>query len=280
MSRKQDERVKGVRGEDKRYTLDSEKQPSCFGVFWEAAVEGADGEQCRGCGSKDPCFNTFVDDRLAPMMAQADTTDVVALSNKLEVGVQAVQKGVEDVHLIMAKNAQPSEGSGEEEVKIKKSPPKKATKKAGTKKAPATKKKAKKAKKAPAKKRVKKRPPPQAGGRASRATAPASTRKRTTGAAKSAAAPAGSREFGEHTWEARWLRERKRHKVVGNLRPGQKLEVVRRLGSGEPQKFRATVRQGYYVASDGTKHPTLYKLTEHVSGKCSVWSGPRFWKLV
>ena len=277
MSRKQDEGGKAVLGEDNRYTLDGEKQVSCFGVFWEANVAGEDGEQCRGCGVKDPCFIAFVEDRLAPRVEPDGTADVKALSKEFEVGVQAIQKGIERVNLTRIQSGQLSESSGEEEVKTKKTPLKKVAKKARTKKAPATKKRAKKA---PAKKRAKKRPPPQAGGRVSRATAPASTRKRTTGAVKSVAALAGSREFGEHTWEARWMRERKRHKVVGNLRPGQKLEVVRRLGSGEPQKFRATVRQGYYVAADGTKHPTLYKLTEYVSGKCSVWSGPRFWKLV
>ena len=80
-------------------------------------------------------------------------------------------------------------------------------------------------------------------------------------------------KFGEHTYLARWMRERGRNRKIARLKINSTLKVQRN-GSAHQCK----VKKGHYLY-EGQKFPTLYKVTEHITGKGSVWSGPKFWKL-
>lgn len=170
---------------------------------------------------------------------------------------------------------------------------KKATKKTATKKAPVKKAKVTK-KKAKAKKKVAKPNPTQAGSVKS-AKAPAKTKTAKSAKTAKAQAPkaSGSRKgkphskvhvWGEHTYPARWKRERKNMPVIGALTPGTKLT---RQFKGAT--YKVTVKEGHYLYC-GKKYPTLYSITKEITGTTEVhsngrvrhlcaWSATRFWNL-
>ena len=104
----------------------------------------------------------------------------------------------------------------------------------------------------------------------------ASTTPWTGSCARSARVPGGrsTTPYGEHTFLDRWNRERKRNKKIRNLKVGSKLTVER---SGKT--YSCLVKEGHYLYQGNKQFPTLYKLTEHITGKGSSWSGPKFWKL-
>lgn len=133
--------------------------------------------------------------------------------------------------------------------------------------------------------------------------APPKAAKRKAPPAKSAKSPPrpeGQEPWGEHTFLARWERERRRSPAIAALRPGQKL-----TGEYKGVPYEVQCRHGYYLCKKDTrtkaepvKLPTCYSSVLEITGgkeypvlkadgkkakgKTRVmtnWSGPRFFRL-
>jgi hypothetical protein len=135
----------------------------------------------------------------------------------------------------------------------------------------------------------KKRRPPKAGASVKRASAPASTTTATS--ARSAKAQDDLPQADEAKMLKRWLRERRKNKLIGALLPNM---LLRKVWKGE--QYEVKVGQGYYLYQ-GVKYATLYEVTGEITGwreypkqmvdgvrpegtrRMSAWSPTRFWEL-
>jgi hypothetical protein len=250
--------------DDGKYYYDGHEQPECFGVFWEA-IPGSSGKQCRECAFNKVCLDRFIQTTLPKAEGSLGSkADAAEVGKKLD-GLSA--KAIEEARRYRDKQSPSKTEEAEMAPRNKKTKKKK-------KKVPAKKATSKKpAKKKPAKKAAKARP--KKAPSAKRAKARAKSKKKNARSAK-ARAESGMVPWGEHTFQSRWEKERARSPLIAKLTPGKKLTVEWPRDSGD--KYTVTCKKGHYEYN-GTKFPTLYKVTEHITGEGSKWSGPKFWKL-
>lgn len=295
-------------------------RPECYGLFWDVPNE----EVCRGCGGQQGCFNTFATERLQELlksnpMAAADAS-LKLLVDLLEVSPEAIllaknhltpvpacptQEEPEDLADDPSKEEMGSEPEGLEEDMAKKTT-KKVVKKAPAKKA-ATKKKATTKKKpavasVPATTSEVQDPPRAESVKPATDSAQLKPRAKNAPAVKALAGQskrgAGRKKkglvedpWGRHTWEPRYLRERK-HPLIQKLRPGITL-VTKYKG----EVYKVKILKKYYKYN-GIMYPTLYSIVKFIVGTREAprqldkkgrrppgsrqlcnWSAPRFFSL-
>ena len=245
--------------------IDGLSQPEeCFGVFWAAVGD----EECVTCMFKDYCLEKFVQTTLPKAKKKAKT--LPGLVKALGLPEEAVNLALQKMVMLERQAQQPEPPKAEppppEEPAKKKKPPKQTVEQP-----------------------KKKRRPPKAGASVKRASAPASTT--TAKSARSAKARAALPQADEARMLKRWLRERRKNKLIGKLVPDMLLRKT-----WKEHEYEVKVCQGYYLYG-GEKYATLYEVTGEITGwreypkqmvdgvrpegtrRMSAWSPSRFWEL-
>lgn len=246
--------------------IDGFPQPDCFGDAWA----GVGDKDCARCIFQDHCLDRFASTALVEAQEE-HPGDLPAIAEELGLPEEAIIKAME-YQVSKSKKKAPAKKAAAKKPPAKK-PPKKTVEAAEPQPAPQT--------EAPT---TRKRRPPKAGASVKRASAPASSRKKSATSAKARA------DLVQDNFTARWERERRRLPVLKKFLPGMRL---RREYGGEIREM-VVLKIGYQYR--GTAYATTYEVTGEITGwreypkqerngvrpegvrRMSAWSPSRFWQ--